>query len=99
MATSGIADTVITWKVVNVGDFQFLKPCTHVVSRMRWMGSPVVFALVVWVGFFLLFCFLFFSRKELCCPVAESLFCTMWESGHQHVFLCSPTAPQPQELK
>jgi len=63
VATSGIADTVITWKVVNVGDFQFLKPCTHVVSRMRWMGSPVVFALVVWVGFFFVVLFFVFFQK------------------------------------
>lgn len=45
--------------------------------------------------------FFFFSvrKKKLYCPVAESVFRMMWESGHQHVFLRSPTAPQPRVLK
>lgn len=38
----GKADRVATQKLVNLEDSQFLRPDSHVVTRVRWRGSPAV---------------------------------------------------------
>lgn len=81
MALPSKTDRVATWKLVGLGDFQFLKLEAHIVTRVRWRCSPAVIPITS-----------VSSGKEMWHPAGGSLVCTNGETGHQHVFLHSPRA-------